>query len=168
MNHAQAAAGSCHLSGMRYTINGLFSHKIYAFCLRAQSSHSGVNLMSKLNTTRARIRRISAYAKLSFESHLSQRKSSPQFNVDMHLLPPKAVSWAYTERLKSLPLILSEILVPEESFGSKHPWICKIGWIVIYRPIGNRDHSLRKSARWLISISTDMQHLHPRGQIYLR
>ena len=80
--------------------------------------------MSKLHSIRARIRRISRYARLFAHSH--QRFSLGQRGIRADLLSTNATTWTNREGLGEIFHISLKMLVAKPAFRGEEIWFCEV------------------------------------------
>lgn len=112
-----------------FTNKGFLSHWIQLFW-SSQSSHSAESCMSKLHSIRARIRRISRYARLFFSSLVFSVWGEGERGAK-HLLSANATTWTNREGLRYFTNVSRKVLVTKPAFRSENIWICKIGAIAM-------------------------------------
>lgn len=129
-------------TGVRCTINGGFNQTAKALEFLYQSRLSSSRRMSKLKTILARIRRISAYARLKSVDIGLADMAIYQIWVSENLgdlLLPDAVPRTGAERLHRIQSIASEPRVPREPLGVEAHRVGPKLRRVINRPLPDSD-----------------------------
>lgn len=155
--------------GVRYTINGFFSHRAYDRWF-SQPELSDESFKSKLYTTRARINLISAYAKLPHmlayllsckygnawvkAEQKGGRKVRCEAGAMRCLLPSNAVSWAEMEWLQNVSIIVGKFWISQKPLGVESEWIFEVLLQVVHCPMVDTNDGLEGVLRLSVCSSS--------------